>query len=181
MSSEVSRRYSEALFELAKERSTIEQIKNECKLVEEVFKENPILDDFFRAVKISKDEKKEMISSLFTKESDDLRHFMMLLVDKDRMYYVHEMMMDVIALCNEALGIETATVVSARPLAKEQLERIRQALIQKTKKTIVMENKVDPTLIAGIKVIIGSNVTDVSMAHSLDNLKQMLLSKGDIL
>lgn len=181
MSSEVSKRYSEALFALAYEQGTIKELQEEVKQAQVIFEENEILMDFFRAVKISKPEKKELIHSVFASFSKDFQHFLMLLVDKDRMYYIDEMLLDLDDLCNDALGIVKATVYSARPLQKEDLTRIQKALEVKTKKTIELCNRVDESLIAGIKVVVGSNVTDVSMAHSLDSLKQMLLSKGEVL
>ncbi len=179
MSSEIAGRYSQAVFEIAQENGTIEELKEQAKVIQAVLAENPILHEFFRAVKITKEEKKNMIEECFGKLNRNVVNFMKLLVDKDRMYYLEEILEEVIALSNKALGIELAVVYSVRKLPQEDLDRIQAALQTKLGGKVLIENKIDESLIAGIKVVVGSTVTDVSMANSIETMKKQLLKKGD--
>lgn len=181
MSSEIAGRYSQAVFEIAQENGTIEELKEQAKVIQKVLEENPILHEFFRAVKITKEKKKKMIDECFSSLDRNVVNFLKLLVDKDRMYYLNEMLEEIITMCNKALGIELAVVYSVRPLPKEDLNRIQEALQKQRGGKILIENKIDKTLIAGIKVVVGSTVTDVSMANSIETMKKQLLKKGDVL
>jgi F-type H+-transporting ATPase subunit delta len=58
------------------------------------------------------------------------------------------------------------------------MNRIRKALEQKTGAKIVLENRIDPKVIAGIKVTVGNSVTDVTMKSKIDDMKQTLLKGG---
>ena len=51
-------------------------------------------------------------------------------------------------------------------------------LEKQTGKKVVLKNKIDTSLIAGIKVRVGSRVTDVSMKSRIENMKEALLKGG---
>ncbi|MBR4457066.1 MAG: F0F1 ATP synthase subunit delta [Solobacterium sp.] len=178
MANEIAGRYAEALFELSAELNQIEERKEEAQIILSQFHENPDLFGFFRAVQISRNEKKEVIEKILADFTPETRNFMKLLVDKDRMYYVIPILEAFIAKADEALGIETAVVTSARELSAEQLTRIRGALEKKTGHKIRLITKLDKSLIAGIKVSAGSVVTDVSVARQMEEMKETLLRGG---
>ena len=93
MINEVADRYSEGLFLLAKESNDISNKKKQALGLLKVFEETPDLALFFKAVKVSAEEKKALICKVFgNKIDEDLLHFLELLVDKDRMGYVQEIL-----------------------------------------------------------------------------------------
>ena len=178
MTGEIASRYGEALFMISQEDGLFADRKAQAQCLLDVLEENPELLLFFRAVKITDEEKKKMITETFKDMDPDLVHFLELLVDKDRTYYLKDILKDFIARCDEELGIVNATVESARRLPEEQMARIKAALEKQTGKTVSLVNKVDQKLIAGIKVTVGNRVTDVTMARSLEQMKETLL-KGE--
>ena len=181
MSSEVAERYGQALFELALEENAVSEKKQEAETLLHILDENPELAGFFRAVKVQKEEKKNLIDDVFSASFDkDIVNFMKLLIDKGRMEYLKEMLGYFVAKANEELGIQTATVYSVRKLPEEDLERIKKALEIKTGKKITITNQIDERLIAGIKVVTGNNITDVSMKNRLEGMKQALLKGGQV-
>lgn len=178
---EIAERYAEALFSLALENNTVEQKKEEAESLLVVLEENPELFSFFRAVKITKQEKKDFIEKAFGPSFDqDMVNFLKLLIDKGRMSQLREMLVGFLAKANVHLNIQEATVYSARTLKEEDKQRIKDALEQKLKKHVVLKNKVDESLIAGIKVVVGNQVTDVTMKHKLEELKATLLKGGGL-
>ena len=175
----VAERYAQGLFELAKENNTIEEKKTQAETILEVFRSNPELITFLNAVKITREEKKDFIASVLGQAVDiDMIHFLKLLIDKGRIYYVKDIFTSFLKLVNDSLGIQQAVVWSARPLKQEDLKRIQETLEKKTKKTILLENKINSDLIAGIKVTVGNNVTDVTMKNKIDSMKETLLKGG---
>ncbi len=177
---EIAERYGAGLFELAKEENKVEEYMDEVKTLKEVLKENPELMTFFSSVKISKDEKKALIDKVFTSFDHNLINFMKLIVDKGRVSQLSHIYSSFIEMCEEDLGIQHATVVSARALSQEDLNTIGNTLVSKTNKRIILENVVDPSVIAGIKVTMGNTVTDVTMKTKIENMRSTLLKGGQM-
>ncbi len=179
MISEAAKRYGEGLFELAIETSTVENKKEQMENLLEVLEESDDLTTFFRAVMVSREEKIQFIEDTFKDVFDhDMCNFLKLLVDKDRTYYLKEISEAFIAMCNDYLGIERAVVFSARPLAAEDAAKIKDALEKKTGKKIVLKNKKDPKLIAGIKVQTGNSIMDISVQKKIEDMKHEILKGG---
>lgn len=179
MASEAAERYAGGLFALAKENHTVEEKKKQAEELEKALEENDDLLLFLRAVKITPEEKKQAIDNMFQDVLDhDFRSFLKLLVDKDRTYYLKEILTCFEDLCNDMLGYQKAEVISARPLSEEDLQRIQNTLEKSTGKKIILRNTIEPSLIAGIKVKVGSKITDISMKSRIDQMKEALLKGG---
>lgn len=179
MVSDVAERYAGGLFSLAVEDHTVESKKQQAEELAEVLEQSDELLLFLRAVKVTPEEKKKAIDEMFKDTLDhDFISFLKLLVDKDRTYYLREILNCFIDQCNERLGYQKAEVLSARPLPETDLKRIQEVLEKQTGKKILLKNKIDPSLIAGIKVKVGSRVTDVSMKSRIENMKEALLKGG---
>lgn len=179
MANEVAERYAQGLFELARETDTIREKKEQAALILKALTENPELLVFLRAVKVTKDEKKNLIASVFAEAADtDTINLIKLLIDKGRIGYFREIFQEFVRLADDELGIATAVVESARELKAEDIERIRLALVKKTGREIIMTTKINPELIAGIKVTVGNNVTDITMKTKIDSMKEALLKGG---
>ena len=176
MASQVAERYGEALFELAKESGELVRWGQQARCLAAVVEENPQLLDFFNAVKISEEEKKQMVNTLFAGQVDSmLVHF---LIDKKRTKHTVEILRQFISLENAERGVAEGVVYSARKLAKEDVERIEQAMAKRQGQNLELTNRVDPRLISGIKVVIGNEVIDGSMKSKIESLKSELLKES---
>ncbi len=178
MTSEIASRYGQGLLELAKENNTVKEKKQQAESLLEIFETTDLLA-FLRAVKVTDTEKKQLIDNVFKDVVDlDMIHFLKLLIDRRRTEFVKEILKEFDQLTDEELGILKATVVSARALKQSDLDRIQKALSDKTGKEIVLKTQIDPSLIAGIKVITDGKITDVSMKTKVDQMKQTLMKGG---
>ena len=101
-----------------------------------------------------------------------------LLIDKNRIWYLREILEAYVALADEHLGILRGQVVSARKLSDQDMERIRAALEKQYGRNVFLSNRIDPSVIAGIKVIIDGKVTDVTMKARIDAMRDALLKGG---
>lgn len=179
MISEVAQRYGQGLYEVALENQTVREKKEQVESLLSVLEGNKEVEELLRAVKVTKKEKKEFIESVFIESLDkEVISLIKLLIDKGRIYYLKDVLKEYLLLADEELGIVHATVHSARKLKDDDIERIKEALRIKTNKEVVIENKVDPELIAGIKVTLGNNVTDITMKNKIEKMKQTLLKGG---
>lgn len=179
MKSEIAERYAQGLFELALEDNTVEAKKQQAQTLLETISGTPDFLTFLEAVKVTEEEKKQLVRNVFKDVLDkDMLNFVLLVIDKRRIWDLEGMLEAYIEKADEHLGIQPAVVSSARPLPEEEMERIKTALEKKTGKTIHLRNHVDPRLIAGIKVTVENNVTDVTMKTRIDNMRDQLL-KGE--
>lgn len=179
MISEVAQRYGQGLYEVALENQTVREKKEQVESLLSVLEGNKEVEELLRAVKVTKKEKKEFIENVFKESLDkEVISLIKLLIDKGRIYYLKDVLKEYLLLADEELGIVHATVHSARKLKDDDIERIKEALRIKTNKEVIIENKVDPELIAGIKVTLGNNVTDITMKNKIEKMKQTLLKGG---
>ena len=179
MASQVAERYGQALFELAKETGNLVHWGQQARYLAAVVEENPQLLDFFNAVKISAEEKKQMVNTLFSGQIDPLLvHFLDLLIDEKRTKNTVEILRQFISLENAERGVAEGYVYSARKLAKEDMIRIAEALTQSHGQSLELTNRVDPRLISGFKVVIGNKVIDGSMKSRIESLKSELLKES---
>lgn len=179
MMNEIADRYGEALFELAEENHTLTSKKEQAESLIQVIEETGDFDLFLRAIKVTKDEKKATVKKIFNDYYDeDMIHLIELLIDRDRTYYLRDILEKFNELANQKLGIVTGVVQSARKLSEKDMNRISQALEKKTGKKVLLRNKVDEKLIAGIKVTIGNTVTDVTVKREIEEMRRALLKGG---
>lgn len=179
MENNVCGRYASALFELAKECQATESWQIQMNAVKDVFSSNPEYLAFFDHYRITKDEKKASLVSIFNGEIDrSLINFLQLLVDKKRIRNIKGIATVFNTLCNDAKGIKEGVVYSIKKLSGEQMKEIESAVSEKLGFTVALNNKLDSSLLTGIKVVVGDNVIDGSMKYRMESLKNELLRKA---
>jgi F-type H+-transporting ATPase subunit delta len=78
------------------------------------------------------------------------------------------------AIVERAKGLELATVVSAVPLTEAEIQRLHGELERTTGKKLVLERRLDPTLLGGAYVRIGDHVVDRSVKTLLEAIAHQL-------
>ncbi len=92
MKNEVAERYGAGLFELAKEENKVEEYMNQVMLLKQTLKENPELSTFFLSVKVSKEEKRNVIDKVYSTYVDhNIVNFIKLVVDKGRATHLYKL------------------------------------------------------------------------------------------
>jgi F-type H+-transporting ATPase subunit delta len=96
------------------------------------------------------------------------------LVQQPRGRRIGEMLRYAASVVADQRGFEVATVTSAVPLTDAQLERLEQGLVAQAGRRIRFDTIVDPTVLGGVRVQIGDDVIDGSVASRLSSLRQKL-------
>jgi len=105
------------------------------------------------------------------------RNFLKVVLDRERMGDLTEMIEGFQTLLNERLGIVVAEVTSARPLDEGEKLLLASALKVRTGRQVQVSYSQDPNLIAGVVARIGSTVYDGSVRGQLDRLRGELTNR----
>ena len=172
----ISKAYGEALFELAIEKNELESIAEQVNVLADAFAENKELIKLLSHPKISKEEKINVIESIFKgRMSDDIVGFLVIIVEKDRGSEIEDILKLFQAKVREYKKIGVALVTSAIELSTEQKQKVEQKLLQQTAyESFEVDYKVDESLIGGMIIRIGDRVVDSSIRSKLDNLTKEL-------
>ncbi|MFP4015938.1 MAG: ATP synthase F1 subunit delta [Halanaerobiales bacterium] len=174
---EIAKKYSLALFNLGKENSSLIEYRDELEAFVKTLKENPDLKRFLSHPRVRVEDKKKTIEKIFADNlSRNISNFVRLLIDRRREMYIELIYKNFLNLVNKEKDIIEVEVTSAIELSEElknSLEKKLDKLLDK--KEIIIKEKVDPEIIAGMIVKIGDNVIDGSFRSRLDSLKNNIM------
>ncbi len=105
-------------------------------------------------------------------------NFLRLLARNRRLFALSDIARSFRALLAQHRNEVTAEVVSAIPLTDEQTEELKATLKAKTGRNIDLDARIDPALIGGLVVKIGSRMIDSSIRTKLNNLKIAMKEAG---
>lgn len=171
----VSKTYSEALFEVAKEDNKVDELQAEFEFVVSSFKEYPEFYEIFKTPKINFEEKKRIIHEIFAdKVSESLLNFIYVILDKKRGSDILEIKSAFDQRVDDYKGIAKVTVETVLPLTESQLSAITEKLAVKTGKQVVIETVINKSLVAGMVIKMGDHVIDGSVKYKLEGMLEGL-------
>ncbi|MFI3176270.1 MAG: ATP synthase F1 subunit delta [Eubacteriales bacterium] len=173
----ISKTYGEALFELAQEDDKIDLFMEEITGLQAVLEENAELDRLLNHPKIMKEEKIQVIETIFKNRiADEILGFLVLIIKKDRYKELNSILTYFVAQVKELKKIGIAYVTTAVTLTEVQKAEVINKLIETTSyETMEMHYQIDTALIGGMVIRIGDRVVDSSIATKLKDLQTNLL------
>ena len=176
-STETSERYARALFEVANESSELDKIENSLNEFLSIYDSSFEFVSFLKNPTQSKKNQLEAIN-IISKElsfSKILNNFMLLLVEKKRIFFVKKIIKNFLNLCSQKKGELKASLISSKTLSNEELNEISSQFSQSVGSKIKFEYSVDKSLIGGIKIQLGSLMVDTSIKNKLRKYEQLML------
>jgi F-type H+-transporting ATPase subunit delta len=167
-------RYAKSLFDLAKEKQILEDVREDMALIHQVCIENRDFLVMLKSPLINGDKKLKVLRSIFSKKftSDFTQLLMDIIVKKGREKFLDYVAKSFLQLYDIEKHIQRGKLISAKPLSNEQVEQIKAEVAKETGDTFELEMEVDPSLIGGFVLKIGDKLFDGSIATSLRQLKQ---------
>ncbi|MRH43961.1 F0F1 ATP synthase subunit delta [Aquibacillus halophilus] len=173
----VSKRYAEALFQLAQEKNKLDFLEPELLIVKEVFYNNKELNAFLKHPKVNSDKKKQLIDEAFKGFSSEVINTLKVLVDRNNEEAISSVVDHFIALVHDAKRIAEAKVYSIRELSDDEKKQLSDVFSKKLNlKTLTIDNHVDPTILGGIKLKIGNTIFDGTIKGKLERLERNIVS-----
>ena len=168
----VALRYAEALFELAQESKALDAIAGEVDALAGAIADSDDLRRFLASPILTRDERVNGITAVAGKAgfSKEFTNFLGLVAQNRRLFALAGMLKAFKALLSAQRGEISATVTSAKKLTEKQMAGIKAALKKVTGSDVDVEAKIDPDLLGGLVVQVGSRMVDSSIRSKLQRL-----------
>ena len=166
--------YGGALFELAEESGRTEAILGDLKTAELAFRENPKYKTLLDTPALSKEERLALIDEAFAGADEYLLNVIKMLCEKRAVHLFGEVACEFCSLYDEARGIERVEAVTAVAMTDGQKNAMASKLEAITGKTVVLNNKIDPSIIGGVVLRYSGVQLDGSIKTRLDEFKKNL-------
>jgi F-type H+-transporting ATPase subunit delta len=169
-------RYASALFELASEGGSVTAVENDLETLKVALGESPELRRATSSPQLSRAAQGQAVDAVADHVglTQLTRDFLGVLAANRRLSKLPEMIAAFKAIAAGQRGEITASVTSAHPLTSDQLDRLKTKLTQREGRTVMLSADVDPDLLGGLVVTIGSTRIDASIRTRLNSLAQAM-------
>jgi len=176
----IARRYAKALLAIGIDTKNHERFGQELGQFAALM-EHKDLRDTLQNPSQPLSKRKAILEELITrmKPSKTVWSFMLLLADRNRVEHIQGIHREYQRMLDLHVGRVRASVTSASRLDSAEVTRLKKALEEKTSKQVILEQREDPELIAGMVTQIGSIVYDGSIRTRLQQMRHTLLA-GDV-
>lgn len=176
----VAGRYASALFELASEQNAVAEIERDLTNFQSLLDESDDLNRLLESPVLSTEEQGDAIAAVVAKmdASQTTQNFFKLITQNRRLHVAGDVVRAFRALASKARGEVAAEVISASELTDEQVASLKATLKESVGKDVQLTANVDPSLLGGLVVKIGSRMVDSSLRTKLANMKAALTSSA---
>jgi len=173
-------RYASALFDLAKESSKVKDVEADLTKFAALLDESDDLRRMVRSPVISTEDQGRAMSAVLSKAGIGglAANFFNLITSNRRLFAAADMIKGFRALAAKDRGEMTAEVTSAAALNESQIAELKNTLKQSMGKDVALNTRIDPSLLGGLVVKVGSRMIDSSLKTKLQNLKVSLSGLG---
>lgn len=176
----VSGRYATALFELARDEKSIDAVKADLDKFEALLTESADLKRLVRSPVFAADVQQKALAAVLDKAGIGgiAANFLKVLTANRRLFAATDVIRAFNALVAKFRGEASADVTVAEPLSDKNLDALKVALKTVTGKDVALNVKVDPAIIGGLVVKLGSRMVDGSLRTKLNSIKHAMKEAG---
>jgi F-type H+-transporting ATPase subunit delta len=176
----VAGRYALALFELAKEEQALDQVPGDLDRFGQALATSNDLTRLVKSPVFSAGEQSRALDAVLDtlKIGGLTKNFLLLVARNRRLFAVPAMVSAFRAMLARERGETSASVTAAAKLTETQVTALKQALQAALGKEVLLEERVDPTLLGGLVVKVGSRMIDTSLRTRLNSLKVAMKEVG---
>lgn len=169
----IAGRYALAIFELAEEEKVVDSVGADFSTLKAMISSSPELTRFVCAPVFSRDAQKKGMAALLDAmgASPLVRQFIQLLAAKRRLSQISDVILAFEKLAADSRGEVDAQVSSARPLSEGEIVALKEAIKSKVGREPRLEANVDPSILGGLVVKVGSKMIDSSLRTKLSAVR----------
>lgn len=176
----VAGRYAMALFELARDEKSVDAVMADLNKFDAMLAESQDLNRLVRSPVFTSDIQGKALGAVLAQAgiTGIAANFLKLLTANRRLFIIRDAITSFRALVAKYKGEATADVTVAEALNDKNLDSLKAALKAVTGKDVVLNVKVDPSIIGGLIVKLGSRMVDSSLRTKLNSIKHAMKEAG---
>lgn len=169
----IAARYATALYDLADERKALDEVNDQLAALRALIDESDDLRRLLRSPLLSRQKQAAAIDAVLARagSADLVRRFVAVVAENRRLFALPAMIDAYRRILAERRGEVTAEVTSAAPLSDSQVGAVTDVLRRAVGGKVSVDLKVDPTLIGGLVVKVGSRMIDNSLRTKLQRMQ----------
>lgn len=171
--------YAIALYELAKESNRQKSIHYQLGSLSENIENSRDLVHFLSSYDVKEEDKKNFIDEVFVDFDQIIKNLIKLLVDRKMILTLPRILKHYFKISDAELNIKFGVIYTTIPLSSNKIKEIANKISNLYNIDCVLINRIDPNLISGFKIKIDSLTIENNLNTSLNELKELMLSKGD--
>ena len=170
--SQVGRRYSKAIFEIAEEKNQVKEIYEMLNSAMVLYRTDKEFKNFILNPLIDNEQKKSVLNEIFGKDNSENLNILLYILDKGRMNCIKYIVAEYLKIYYRKNRILDVKATFTKELTDEQKKKLINKLSQKTGKEINLEIKIDKDILGGGIIKIGDKIIDGSIRRELDNWRK---------
>ena len=171
---EIAQVYSRSLFDVAKERGKLDEIREELGQFTDALAQDRNLQVFFFSPYFSTEEKKEGLRRAVEGMDETLGNFLELLLEKHRMPALFRIRRQFDERWEQENRLLPVQVTSAIELDDSTVRQIGDTIGEQTGQRIDLTSEVDPDILGGIVLRVGNSILDASIRNRLEQLRRQV-------
>ena len=174
-----ARVYARALFDIGCAEQAVGSIYDDLHAVHDALNGlDPELLAFFNMPQLRREDKRRIINMAFEdKVGRPVLGLLHILIQKRREPLLDNVVAEYARYRDRHEGVVRAQVTTARKLDGDLADALRAALEQRTKRTVILHERVDPEVIGGIRVNLGDSVLDGTIRRGLQDMRRILAAR----
>ncbi len=174
----LAERYGAALFDLADERKELDAVARDLQVMRALLRDSADFRRVIRSPVLSREEQGKAIGAIAQQAGLSLltRNFLGLLAQNRRLFALPEMISSFLGRLADRRGEVTAQVLAAQDLSPAQRAAVDEQLRRAVGRKVAIDVQVDPSLLGGLVIKVGSRMVDASLKSKLHRLQ--LAMKG---
>ncbi len=173
----IARRYARALIDVGVEANKLDRFGDQLHAFAAVLQGSRELSDVMENPSYGRNDRLGILEGVMKAAGPfdgELQNFLRLLVERNRLMFLPDIARLYRDFADTRLGRVRGKLITAVPLPREMAERLAQKLAQATQQKVVLETKVDPSIIGGAAAQVGSVMYDGSLRTQLEELRRTL-------
>ena len=172
---EVGNVYGESLYQLARDENLSEQIGGELTALRESFRQAPEFIRLLSSPSLTKAERCQILDDSFRgKVHPYVLNFLKILTEKGYMRHFGDCCGSYTGHFDQDNGIVRVTAVTAVALTSSQTARLTEKLSRSTGKQVILQNRVEPGVLGGIRLDYDGQRLDDTVSHHLEAVRELL-------
>ncbi len=174
MQSRAAIRYAKAMYDIASEENSINEVYKDMDLVKDLYGDSLDFKNLLSNSQINYQDKKKAILALIEKSNYITEKLIDLLIHNKRVSIIGDIAISFIQLYNKHNDVKEATVITASPINEDLKSMILSKINISDHKSVSLTNIIDSTIIGGFIIRFDGKEYNASVKQNLNNLKKEL-------